>query len=83
MSKTLWFVGQIRTGELFEVQEIFSTESKANEACRNRNYFVMPLELDKNAPDETVINKRTSYHPCNQCPVVSLVRQVGLDKIRK
>lgn len=46
----LWLVGQVR-GKDWEFQGVFSTEEKAIQACRNRNYFIAPIEVDTEAPD--------------------------------
>lgn len=56
MSETVWVVGQYRSGEsggtVWEIQGVFSTRDKALAACRNENYFIGPLELDAELPDE-------------------------------
>lgn len=51
---TVWFVGQYKEGEAWEIQGVFSTEDAAKAACRKFNYFYLPLILDENFPDETI-----------------------------
>ena len=55
----VYLVGQHRNeypeGNVWEWQGVFSTEEKARAACRNWRYFYTPLELDENAPDESVM----------------------------
>jgi len=46
----------------YEVQGIFSTKEKAIKACRDRNYSIMSLELDKSLPHKT-INKNKNVYP--------------------
>ena len=57
----LWLVGQYRRGGedggvgdvVWDFQGAFSRKEKAVAACRNRNYFIAPVVLDKEVPDET------------------------------
>jgi hypothetical protein len=53
----IWLCGQYKSGEvpnvIWEIQGVFSSKGKALSACRNRNYFIAPLEIDKEFPDET------------------------------
>jgi hypothetical protein len=55
--QTLWLVGQYKgesdIGRVGEFQGVFSTQQKAEAACRDRNYWVMPLTLDKEYPHES------------------------------
>jgi len=58
--KKLWLVGQYRSGGsrgvvdvIWDFQGVFSTRDKAILACRNKNYFIAPITIDKEAPDET------------------------------
>lgn len=64
--KTVYFVGQQmgkwRPGKAsFEVQGVFSSKKKAVGACRNRNYFVMPLQLNGCLPHEYTMIKECWY----------------------
>ena len=56
----LWLVGQYRSGGengvgdvVWDFQGVFSTRDKAIAGCRNRNYFIAPLTIDGEVPDET------------------------------
>lgn len=53
----VWICGQSKTkdGTVWELQGIFSTEEKAVEACRKPNYFVAPIILDEEYPEETEV----------------------------
>lgn len=52
----LWFVGKfIELESRFEIQGVFSTRDKAVAACREREYFVTPLLLDENLPDQDYV----------------------------
>lgn len=54
--ETLWLVGQYKGGEepdtQWDFQGIFSTRDKAVDACRNERYFVVPVIVDQEEPDE-------------------------------
>ena len=56
--RTLWLVGQYRSGTcptvVWDFQGIFSTEAAAEDACRSDTYFVMPVQLDMPVPDEPI-----------------------------
>lgn len=50
---TLWYVGKYNEEKAdTEIQGIFLTEKMAVRACPSRLYFIMPLKLNKNLPDE-------------------------------
>jgi len=55
---TLWVVGQYRAetdaGNVWDIQGVFSTREKALAACRGPNYFIGPIKLNEELPDETV-----------------------------
>jgi len=57
----VWFVGQYRSKKIFEIQGIFSTKTKAIDACRKRTYFILPLWLNEQLPDKTTIPKNVTY----------------------
>ncbi|MEN6375545.1 MAG: hypothetical protein ABFD75_12325 [Smithella sp.] len=53
----LWLCGQYRSGEkigeiIWDFQGVFSAKDKAIRACRNRNYFIAPIDVDKEIPDQ-------------------------------
>ena len=56
---TYWLVGQFRMqtaeGPVWDCQGIFDSHEKAVAACRTQNYFIMPLELNKQLPHETIV----------------------------
>jgi hypothetical protein len=56
----VWLVGQWKK-ERWEVQGVFDTKDAAIAACRDYFYFVMPLEMNKQLPHETMQNKDTWY----------------------
>lgn len=58
----LFLVGQVRGNGAWEVQGVFSSEKKAVAACRTQFYFVMPLTLDAEVPDETT-DMADAYYP--------------------
>jgi len=66
MNMELWLVGQYRSGEnpniVWDFQGIFSTKEKALAACRNEWYFIAPIPLDAELPDE-VIQMPGAYYP--------------------
>jgi hypothetical protein len=55
----VWLCGQYRSGDwpnsVWDVQGVFADEQAAIQACRNENYFVMPLNLNEILPDEPVM----------------------------
>ena len=73
MKKEFWLVGQVVSGSwdfrkvewkndyAWEVNGIFESEEKAVDVCRDENYFVMPLELNKSLPHEKVEIDRAYY----------------------
>ena len=56
---TVWACGQTRAntadGQVWEFQGVFSTEALAVAACRNKRYFVAPVEIDVPMDDETFV----------------------------
>lgn len=64
--KKLWLCGQYRSGDFpninWDFQGIFSSKKKAIAACRNENYFIASIELDKELPDESVAMP-SEYYP--------------------
>ncbi len=62
--KELWLCGQAKSedGRCWEFQGIFSTKEKAIAACRHEWYFIAPVELDAELPDETV-EMAGAYYP--------------------
>ena len=64
----VWIVGQYKSGEfpniVWEFQGVFSSRSKAVDACKNRNYFIGSTIMDEPLPDETCKLKDSCY-PCN------------------
>lgn len=61
----LWLCGQYRSGltgdVVWDFQGVFSTKEKAIEACRNRNYFIAPVKIDEELPDETMVHPGCEY----------------------
>lgn len=50
---TQYLVCQYKQNSPDEICGIFSTVEKADEACRDENYYYMALELDQPAPHES------------------------------
>ena len=52
----LWLVGQFRevgrAGNVWDYQGVFSSRAKAVAACRTADYFIAPVMLDQEIPDE-------------------------------
>ena len=75
MESKLWIVGQVKTNRPvqndphpvyeWEFQGVFDSETKAVAACRTAMYFVMPCELNKALPDESVIAPG-AYYPLGE-----------------
>lgn len=65
MDNRLWICGQYRSGEfgnaIWDFQGVFSTKGKAITACRNYNYFIFPVAVDEELPDETIIPPEYEY----------------------
>lgn len=63
----LWLCGQLKGGtfphSFWDFQGIFSTREKASQACRDINYFIYPVQLDLELPDETVEPPGLKYYP--------------------
>ena len=55
----MWLVGQVKNcfveleDVVWEFQGVFDNEGVAITACRDRSYFVAPIELNKEFPHET------------------------------
>ena len=61
---TLWLVGQHHEdGSQWDCQGIFSSEKLAIAACKDYKYFVGPLELDQELPEETMAEWLGCYYP--------------------
>ena len=65
---TLWLCGQYHKPDpvknlAWEFQGIFSTKEAAIAACRKREYWIAPIELDQEWPDETMDEFPGLYYP--------------------
>ena len=63
----LWIVGQLKgkwrhSGSVWELQGVFDSEKKAVKASRTRNYFVIPMILNKSCPHKSV-NSTKGFYP--------------------
>lgn len=56
----LWLCGQIR-GRGWEFQGVFTSRRKAEDACKSVNYFICPIVLNKECPDEAVDFEGVEY----------------------
>ena len=71
---TLWLVGQYRKPDpvanvAWEFQGVFTTKEKAIAACRAKHYWIAPVELDQEWPDETMADFPGMYYPLlEDCP---------------
>ena len=69
---TLWLVGQVRSHDgagktvCWEFQGLFDTEEKAVAACRSPWYWIVPVVLNEERPDETTPGWEGSYYPVAQ-----------------
>lgn len=65
INKKLWLCGQYKKGNypnvIWEFQGIFNTKKKAINACKNKNYFIFPIILNKECNEETEIMDETYY----------------------
>jgi hypothetical protein len=64
--KQFWLCGQLKgdwniTGSIWEFQGIFDSEEKAAAACRDQNYFIMPVTLNEELPHTTVFHDYCRY----------------------
>lgn len=59
-----YLVGQIRVGEQWEFQGMFSTEELADNACIHQNYFYIKVELDKELSHETTYMDNICFPRC-------------------
>lgn len=55
--KNLWICGQVITqtdsGIVWDFQGVFSKEKNAIKACKNEYYFIAPINLNEEIPQET------------------------------
>ena len=63
---TLWLCGQWRSvtatgGVAWDFQGIFATEDEAVAACRSKWYFITPVVLGQEYPDDMVEFKNVRY----------------------
>jgi hypothetical protein len=62
----LWAVGLCKSGSfpnvVWELVGVFSTHKKAEEACKDRRYCVMPIELDEDYGTEPTFSDE-DYFP--------------------
>ena len=75
MKKKLWLVGQYRLGHRFVFQGIFSTKKKAIAACKNWRYWIVPVLIDKQLPDES-ISMSGSYYPIQRVGKINTKEEV-------
>lgn len=60
MTDKLWVCGKIKSKDKWKLSKswefigVFNSEILARDACRNKYYFIAPVELNFIAPDETV-----------------------------
>lgn len=47
------FIAETDKGNVWSFQGIFATKTEAEKACKNRNYFVVPVEVGQEIPKET------------------------------
>lgn len=66
MKRELWVCGQLRGkwrpgGSVWDFQGVFSSEGKAEKACKSKAYFIFPVKLDMELPKEPVAALRARY----------------------
>ena len=59
-TNNLWFCGQHKQNS-WEFVGIFLTEQKGVDACKDETYFIVSVQLDSIAPDETTIFPNIFY----------------------
>ena len=60
----IWLVGQWKGTETpWEVQGVFDSEQKAIAACVDDQYFIGPLTLNEEMPQETMREWPGAYYP--------------------
>jgi hypothetical protein len=57
----LWLVGRHVRGNHWDVQGIFAKRESAVAACKNARYFLFPLELDRELPEESAVPLKLEY----------------------
>ncbi len=57
----LWLVGRHVRGNHWDVQGIFRSRERAVAACRSARYFLFPLDLDVELPEETTVPFKLEY----------------------
>ena len=66
--KELWVCGQLRElteyrgRSIWDLVGVFDTEAMAKAACRDKNYFIYPIERNKQYPEEEVYSTG-GYYP--------------------
>lgn len=57
-------VAEVEAGIVWELQGVFTTRESAIAACKSERYFIGPVELNKELPDETTDWKGCEYPLC-------------------
>jgi len=65
MKEQLYLVGQGFGGN-WDFQGIFSTEKKAEKACRDKNYWYVAVTLDQECPHDLEPFPATVIHPIKE-----------------
>jgi len=62
---TLWICGEYKSGDIpnavWDFVGIFSDKLKAQDACKNQNYFIAPIELDSVGPEVSIVFPNIEY----------------------
>ncbi len=65
ISGEVWICGQMKEwfedASRWEFAGVFSTEKKADIACRDKTYFIFPQMIDERIPHETCEPERCRY----------------------
>src|SRR3990167_6545590 len=84
---TLWLVGQYRIGEnpntVWDFQGVFSTKAGAIAACQKDTYFVVPLQLDAEVPNEPMVIPGAWYPHRQKEPTATLSKKYGRVSVRE
>lgn len=60
----VYLIGKRVDGEEdWQVQGVYENEATAIQACKGWNWFVMPIELNKELPEECI---EAGYYPMNE-----------------
>ena len=75
-NKQLFLVGQNR-GDQWEFQGVFDSQELAVSACRDKNYWFLPITLNESWPHETVQNNDAIFPVENDSDPILTAEEVS------